>query len=299
MLHVLTHNILPVFALLALGFVLGRAGTVQQAEARAVNRVAFLVLQPPLVFLLLTQLDLGAIRLDALGLYVLAEIMAFTATFLLMRIVFRCAREEAFLLAMCVTFVNTLLYIWPISVLLYGEAGAMPITAIVAFDTAISFAFFIIGIELIAGKSGMKAALPRLVRNPVLITILVSLALNILGVTIPEPVTVSARFAGAAAAPMTLFALGVVLSSHSVVPTAPVVTISAIKLLAFPALVWGLFQTLSPANDWTDLFVLSAAGPSGAMAFALALLHGVRTDRIAPIIIWTSTISLISLAYLA
>ena len=55
----------------------------------------------------------------------------------------------------------------------------------------------------------------------------------------------------------------------------------------------------SPGNGWTDLFVLNAAGPSGAMAFALALLYGVRTDAIAPVIVWTSTLSLISLSFLA
>ena len=299
MLHVLTHNILPVFTMLALGFILGRTGTVKQEEARAVNRTAFLVLQPPLIFLLLTNLDLSAIHFDALGLYVLAEIVAFLATFTLVRVLFGCARDEAFLLAMCVVFVNTLLYIWPITVLLYGEAGAMPVTAIVAFDSSISFGFFIIGIELLAGKSGAAAALPRIARNPILVTILLSVAINLAGVPIPEPVTTAARFAGAAAAPMTLFALGVVLSSHAMTPTQPVIFVSTLKLLAFPALVWCAFQALAPENAWSEMFVLSAAGPSGAMAFALALLHGVRTDRIAPIIIWTSLISLISLAYLA
>jgi len=35
------------------------------------------------------------------------------------------------------------------------------------------------------------------------------------------------------------------------------------------------------------------------MAFSLALLYGVRTDAIAQVIIWTSVLSLFSLAYLA
>ena len=33
--------------------------------------------------------------------------------------------------------------------------------------------------------------------------------------------------------------------------------------------------------------------------FSLAMLHGVRTDQIAPVIIWTSALSLITLAWLA
>jgi hypothetical protein len=44
---------------------------------------------------------------------------------------------------------------------------------------------------------------------------------------------------------------------------------------------------------------LNSAGPSGAMAFALAMIHKVNTDKIAPVIVWTSMLSLISLAYLA
>jgi malonate transporter len=44
MLHVLTHNILPIFSMLALGFLLGRAGKVSRQEATTINRVAFLVL---------------------------------------------------------------------------------------------------------------------------------------------------------------------------------------------------------------------------------------------------------------
>ncbi|MGR3513738.1 MAG: AEC family transporter [Paracoccaceae bacterium] len=299
MLHVLTHNILPVFAMLALGYAMGRTGTARQEEARALNRIAFLVLQPPLIFMLLTGLDLEAVRFDAIGIYAAVEAIAFTVAFALACFAFRCETGEAFLLGMCVVFVNSLLYIWPISTLIYGEVGARPISAIVALDASVSFAFFIIGIEIIKGKAGASAALSKLALNPVLITILAALLLNVAQVPIAEPIETAARFAGAAAAPLTLFALGVVLSAAPLTPTAPVVAISALKLAVFPLLVWLGFLVASPDNPWQAPFLLSAGGPSGAMAFSLALLHGVRTDRIAPVIIWTSVLSLGTLAWLA
>jgi predicted permease len=298
MLHVLTHNILPVFAMLALGYIMGKLGTAKQEEARALNRIAFLVLQPPLIFMLLTGLDLSAVRFDAIGIYAAVEVIAFIVAFGLAKFAFKCETAEAFLLGMCVVFLNSLLYIWPISTLIYGEEGARPISAIVALDASASFAFFIIGIQVIAG-GGIRSALPAIVRNPVLITIVLSLALNMTSVPIPEPIQTAARFAGAGAAPLTLFALGVVLSAAPLRPTAPVIGISALKLLAFPALVWVGFTVVSPENPWQAQFLLNAGGPAGAMAFALALLHGVRTDRIAPVIILTSVLSLITLAWLA
>ncbi|WP_102108888.1 AEC family transporter [Oceaniglobus roseus] len=299
MLHVLTHNILPVFALLALGFALGRAGTMARAEAVALNRFAFLVLQPPLLFLLMTGLDLPSFDVPALGLYVACQVSAFLLALAAARLVFRRDPVESFLLAMAVIFVNTLLYIWPIAVLIYGEARALPVTAIVAWDSAVSFPFFIVAAEILTGKGTARATLKRIARNPVILSILAGLALNLSGLPVPEPVITAARFAGAAAAPVTLFALGVILSGHALAPSPTVAGIAAMKLLLFPALVFAALTLVLPGSPWRPVLTLGAAGPSGAMAFSLALLYGVRTDAIAPVIIWTSLLSLLSLAYLA
>lgn len=92
-----------------------------------------------------------------------------------------------------------------------------------------------------------------------------------------------------ARAPLTLFALGVILSGHALEPSPTPPGLSGPKLLLFPALVWAALHIVPPPDDWTALFVLNAAGPSGALAFALATLHGNRADTIAPVIIWTSS----------
>ena len=282
MLYILTHDILPVFVLLALGFVMGRAKTASFDEARAVNRIAFLVLQPPLIFTLLTGMDLDAVRYDAILIYAVCEMIGFAATVAVARLVFRCSLPEAWLLGMAV-----------------GETGALPISAIVALDTAISFSFFIVTMEIIAGDKAKSGALSKIVRNPILITIVLSLALNFSEIPIPEPILTAARFAAAGAAPMTLFAMGVVLSSHAITPSPTIAGIAAMKLAGFPLLIWLGFTLVSPENPWSGLFLLNSAGPSGAMAFSLALLHGVSTRNVAPVIVWTSILSVFSLAWLA
>lgn len=300
MLQVLTHDILPVFAMLALGYALGLAGKISRDEAAAVNRVAFLVLQPALIFPLINGLDWSEFRFDAIGLYAACQVALFSVTFVLARRVLGCQTLEAWLLAMATIFVNTLLYIWPISFLIYGEAAALPVTGIVAWDSAISFAFFIVTTDLLANRQAAPLkSLRRIAGNPVLVAIVLGALGNVLGIATPEPVLTAMRFAGGGAAPLTLFALGVILSGQSLRPDATVIAVSAIKLLAFPALVWAALHVGDRPADWNALLVLCAAGPSGAMAFALALLHGVRTDHIAPVIIWTSTLSLLSLAWLA
>ncbi|MEM9031779.1 MAG: AEC family transporter, partial [Pseudomonadota bacterium] len=284
MLQILTHDILPVFAMLALGFAMARMGMVNPGEARAANRLAFLVFQPALIFPLVAGIDLTEFDLNALATYVLCEILAFAAAYGLARRIFRRAHLESWLLAMAVVFVNSLLYIWPVSFLIYGEAAALPITAIVAWDATASFAFFIISMEIMAGRGGGDGALARVARNPVLLAIALGILVNATNTQVPEPILTAADFAGAAAAPLTLFALGVILSGHGLWPSPTVAGVSAMKLLAFPLLVAGALSLTGTEGPWRDLFVLNAAGPSGAMAFALALLYGVRTDCIAPVI---------------
>lgn len=299
MIHVLTHNILPVFAMLALGFAMGRGKAVSTDDARALNRIAFLVFQPALIYPLISGLDFARFDVGALGVYVACQVLAFLAAYGIARVLFRREHLESWLLAMAVVFVNTLLYIWPIASLIYGETAAMPITAIVAWDSAFSFAFFIISMELMAGSRDGGSAMARVAKNPILIAIVAGIITAMLGLTVPEPILIAAKFAGAAAAPMTLFALGVILSTQTLVPQPVTIAIAGLKLLAFPLLVLGAMTLFLPGNAWTQLFTLAAAGPSGAMAFALALLYNVRTDCIAPVIIWTSILSLFTLALLA
>ena len=300
MLHVLTHNILPIFSMLALGYLLGLTQKVSREEATAINRVAFLVLQPALIFPLINGLSLAEFQFAAIALYAACQATLFCVTFAVARFILRRDTLESWLLAMATIFVNTLLYIWPISYLIYGEAAALPITSIVAWDTAFTFAFFIVTTDLMANRQATALkSLRRVVTNPVLIAIAFGAVTNIFNVPISVPVLTAMDFAGAAAPPLTLFALGVILSGHALTPTPTIVTVSTFKLLVFPALVWGALHLGERPPEWNTLMVLAAAGPSGAMAFALAMLHGVRTDQIAPVIVWTSVLSILSLAWLA
>lgn len=300
MLHVLTHNILPIFAMLALGFVLGRMGKMSKSEAAAINRVAFLVLQPALIFPLINKINWAEFRVDAIGLYAGCQIIMFLIAYNVARRLLRRDKLEAWLLAMATIFVNTLLYIWPISFLIYGETAALPISSLVAWDSAVSFAFFIVTTDLMANRQASAAqSFRRVLSNPILIAIALGLITNILNITLSEPILTAAHFAGVGAAPLTLFALGVILSGHAIKPTVTITTISALKLLVFPLLIWAALHIGQRPDSWNTLLVLTAAGPSGAMAFSLAMLHGVRTDQIAPVVIWTSFLSLLSLAWLA
>ena len=144
MLYVLTHNILPVFSILALGFILGRTQLVSKAEATTLNRIAFLILQPPLIFPLINGVDFEIFAFSGIAFYGMGQAVIFSATFMTCRFILKHEIVESWLLAMATIFVNSVLYIWPITNLIYGEGANIPIAAIVAWDASITFAFFIV-----------------------------------------------------------------------------------------------------------------------------------------------------------
>ena len=299
MLNVLVNDILPVFAILAIGFMLGRGRIVSLGEAKTLNRVGFIIFPPPLLILLIVGIDLDGAGFRALGIYFLIEVIGIVAIYWIMRQLFDAKPAEAALLGMCVVFVNSLLFLWPISALIYGDAGAYPIAAIVALDAIVIFGGYIIVLELWTGKSGALKSVRGLATNPVLVSIFLGLALNLSGLGLSEPLETGFRFVGGATAPLFLFALGVVLADQQI-RLDPVIGVATLaKLILFPMGVWAGFWLLSPDAAWRELFVFNAAGPAGMMAFSLALIYGVRTDRIAPVIILTTVLSLISLAFLA
>ena len=300
MFEILVNDILPVFSVLVLGFVLGKQKVVSRDEASTLNRIAFLVLQPPLIFLLLSQVDLASFYYLAILTYGAGQLVVFSLSFCLCYYVLKHDLLESWLLAMATIFVNSLLYIWPISALIYGETGNAPIVAILTWDAAIIFAFFVISTDLLVHKSASVAmSAKRLAKNPVLLTILFAILFNLLGLPLIAPVKTALEFLSAGTAAVTLFALGVILSATSLMPSKTVTLLSAVKLFGLPVLVAGLLGFGDWPQQWDQLLTLNAAGPSGAMAFAIAMLYGVNPARIAPVIIWTSVLSLFTLAWLA
>ncbi len=297
---VLTDPILPVFAILAVGFFMGRTGVMSIDDARVVNRFAMTILMPILGFDLIANAPIYEFSFTPLLIYAIGQLIVFFAGYILALRVFGFDKGQAVLLAFCSVFPNTVLYILPIAELLYGADQLLPITTIITWDTAITFSAAIIAMQLIdLGKVSLLTIVKTLGKNTLLISMVAGLVFSLARIQIPQPVQTFLDFNGAAAPPVALFALGVVLSHTRFKFDVPVVTFTLVKFIAFPMIVWLGFEMFVPNEIGRQQFLLGAAAPAGAMAFTLALLHGVKTDAIAQVIVITSVLTLGSLALLA
>ncbi len=201
-------------------------------------------------------------------------------------------------------FVNNALYVLPISLLLYGPDGVLPVTSVVTVDSIVTFAGAMIALQWIGmGKAQPRTVLLSLIRTPLIIGITCGVFVGLSQIPLPGPLKTFVQFNGAGAAPVALFALGVVLSKTKFEWDRVVISFTLIKLFAFPLLLWTAFAFTGKfdGDGWVrnSQFLMASAGPAGAMGFSLALLHNIRSDAIAQIVVWTSLLTLVSLAVLA
>lgn len=300
MLSSLSDPILPIFALLALGYCLYRLELFDVIAAQSINKFVFYVATPTLIFSIVSSAPVSKLDTNALGIYFMAQLCAYLGTFLLTHLILGLEKREALLLGMTAAFVNHVFFVLPIAERVYGTAAAQPIAGIVLVDVVVLFCGTVLAMDLIqTAKPSPLKIVGLLARNPFLLASILGIASWFFKPLIPSGVHTFVEFAGAAAAPASLFALGIILASCSLRPVGVATwSIVAVKIAVHPMLVFAFSGVVTTAPGWDHLVLLVAAGPCGAMPFVIALQYGVRTEIIAKAIFISTIVSLASLSIL-
>ena len=302
MLPVLFNGVLPVFVVAALGYVMGIRGVFDSVAASAINKLVFLLAVPALGFRLLINAPFEEFDWFLLIGLLLSELITYGLGFIVSRLIFKIELKESILLGLAAAFGNTLLFVLPITLALFGESSTLPIVAIIAFDSILIFGGTIVIIEALSAESFSYSGLCKdILSNPPLVSMLLGILFVIFSVDIPHGLNVFLNFVGNIAAPSSLFSLGIILSQTKLSEQiTPALSISILKLLFYPILAWLILLeifgfTLMQAK--TSMMV--AAAPCGTMAFVLALNYHVRSSIIASAILLTTIGSLVSVTIIA
>jgi malonate transporter len=302
MLDQLLNGVLPVFAIGAVGFFLGKRGTFDFNIAMALNKFVMVIAMPALGFQLLANAPLADFDFKMLGGYFFTELVMYSSGFAFARLVFKADIMESALLGLAIALTNHVLFVLPIATTLFGEDAVVPIVAIISMDGILLFSASLILMDVLANKgAGFGQTLGKILRNPPLIAMVFGLVVGIFGMPVPKGFDVFANFLAGTASPVLLFALGIILSqkvdgSRKMLPVAMV----GMKLVVHPILALAIFTTvLHLAPETRNPAMMVAAAPCGVMAFMLALNYRVRVDAIARAIFYTSIGSLLTISLVA
>ncbi|EPJ53666.1 MAG: hypothetical protein OFPI_09840 [Osedax symbiont Rs2] len=299
MLSTLFDPILPIFAILLLGFISYRSRSFDVASAQVINKFVFFVANPALIFTVVSNAPVDQLDYSAIGVYLSAQLIAYGGTFLLLRYALNIERKEALLLGLTTVFVNHIFFVLPIAERVYGTLESRPIAGIVIIDILLLFCGTVLALDLMnSSKKSVFNVVRLLSKNPFLIASMLGVLSWFAG-DVPGGILTYAKFVGAAAAPAALFSLGIILASSPLKPIGKATwLVIFVNILVVPLLVYGFLQNLTVTPGWEKLILLLAAGPCGAMPFVIALQYGIRTTAIAKAILVSTLLSLISMTIL-
>jgi hypothetical protein len=267
--------VLPVFGLVACGYLAGRAGLVTQASSAALNQFVYAFALPAMLFIAVYRGSLDEILSGAfLAGVILATLGTALAGFALSRLVAGAPPAESTMRALNASFANTGYLGIPLVTVAYGERAALPAALATVATNIVSFALAIVLLELFVQprRGGVRRALSGVARSPLIWPIALAFVFVYLNLRLPVPVERFAALLAAAAGPCALFAIGLFVSQLSIrAGAAATWQTSLLKLVLHPLLMALLAYLVLPIDPfWAKIAVVCANLPLGATAFVLA-----------------------------
>jgi malonate transporter len=295
----------PVFALIGLGAAAVRLRLLDAGAVKGMSDFVFYLAMPSLLFR--SMVTAPPLRLaDVAGSFIAGALLLFIVAAAISRIGFRARISTAGVFALNAVFGNTVMLGVPIVDSAFGSEGVAYLLAVVVFHSALLLPLATILIEADSGVAGhrgplavLRASLPGLVRNPVVMVIVAALSWRLTGLGLAAPLDRLLALLGAAGPPLALFCLGATLPKPEGLRGLRDVALAAfLKLLVMPALVAGFAWLAGVRGVAFAVVVLAAAMPTGANAFLLARRFGTMMEASASTVVVSTALSLLTLTVL-
>jgi malonate transporter and related proteins len=300
------ESVVPLFAVIFLGFFAGRAGFLGEAGIRGLGAFVFNFAIPPHVFRLMAETELGEItEWGFLGGYFLAQALVFAIGAGIGRKAFGMATAEMTIQAFGSAFSNGVMLALPLLLWLYGDAGGVPALLIITLDVIV-FSSVTVLLELARhgrGRGGLRLvgqAARSVLMNPIIMATVLGILYSLSGLPLPAVAEQTLSFIGGAAAPSALFALGASLSLRRIGGSlAPAAAMIAAKLFLHPAIAFIAFAHLLELDrSWVNAGVIFAACPVGLNVYVFAQHYEVAIETASSAILISTALAMLTITAL-
>lgn len=300
--------VLPVFALILVGFLAGRTGVLGQDSMQGLNKFVYWFALPALFFVGMSRVPVAAVLDPAfVTAFVGGAAIAAATVVAAARFMFRGAAAETAMGAFVGGFSNSGYMGIPFFAAAFGAAGHLPVIVASVLNGTVVFGTAAIAVELARNRgAGAARASAEAVRatlaNPLIAAMALGMAWSALGLGMPRAAGVFFDLLGACAGPCALFAIGLFLSGRDAgalvdpARAAETLWITAVKLVVQPVATWAIGAQLGLSPFALAAVTICAAFPAGATAFVLAERHGVYVERCSAIILLSTALSLPTLS---
>jgi malonate transporter and related proteins len=294
--------ILPVFAVIVTGWIVGYAGYLSRALSEALIHFAYNIAMPALLIVTIAQEpSRSLIAWRFLAAFGGGSLICFVLVFGVMSVVGSRSLASRTMYGMAASMTNTGFVALPVLQAIYGPRAVLPAAIATVFVAVVMFPIAVVMLELDQRDEHGAAASPAMmakhvVLNPLVVSTLIGMILSVIGVHMSGPVAAYLNIMADALTPCALFAIGLGLSMDGLranIGQASLLT--AVKLIIMPLIVYGLSLWL-----WLDPLcaiaaVICAAVPTAKTVYILAGEHHCEEMMVASTVSLTTLVSVVSL----
>jgi malonate transporter and related proteins len=294
--------ILPVFAVILSGWIVGYTGYLSRSLSDALIHFAYNIAMPALLIVTIAQEPSHSlIRWRFLVAFGGGSLLCFLLVFGIMSI--RASRSLASrtMHGMVASMTNTGFVALPVLQAIYGPRAVLPAAIATVFVAVVMFPIAVILLELDQRDAQGSRTAPMItakhvVLNPMVLSTLIGMLLSVLGLRMPGPVTAYLGILADALTPCALFAIGLGLSIDALrANIGRASLLSAVKLVIMPLIVYGLSVWLGLDPLYTIAAVICAAVPTAKTAYILAGEYRCEEKMVASTVSLTTLASILSL----
>jgi malonate transporter and related proteins len=283
----LVDVILPVFLVVAFGYVVVWRGWMSDATVDALMKFTQNFAIPCLLFLAIARLELGT-EFDwrLLSAFYAGAVTGFLMGLLGARFLFGRDWEDAIAVGFVCLFSNSVLLGLPITERAYGTEALAANYAIIALHSPVCYAIGITAMETVRARgAGVGATLLRvgkgIASNGLVIGIVLGAAVNLAGLGLPGALWQALEMIARAGLPAALFGLGGVIYQYRPEGDLRLIAYAcAVSLVLHPAITWSLGGSLGLSEAQSRSAVVTAAMAPGVNAYVFANMYG-RARRVA------------------
>ncbi len=294
LLSILAQDILPIFVVAAVGFVLART---LRVDVRSLSRVTFNALAPCLVFNLLVTSRLSSDEFGRIVLFTLAFVTTIGLVARVVAIPFRLDRPLLAAFLIVVMFSNAGNY--GLSVILFAFGREVLARAAVYFVTS-ALLMYTLGILVAStGRRSLALAARGLLKVPAVWGVVAAGLVIGSGMTLPPGVLRPVEVLSGAAIPTMLLVLGMQIERGSW-PERPglVAAASVLALGVAPVLGWLIAGALGIEGIARQAVIVESAMPSAVITTILALEFDVAPSFVTSVVVVTTLLSPFTVAAL-
>jgi malonate transporter and related proteins len=304
MIDVLLNSLVPIFAVMALGYLAGSIRDIDNHHVGALNALVMDFALPASLFVATASTSRAVLlaQLPLMVVFIVSMLLLYALSYWTQRRLFGLGSSEASVQTITIALPNLGGAGLPLIAAVFGATGTIDVALAIAAGSIVLSPPTLAILEANKAPAGeprnlgaLLQAIGRSLLKPIVLGPLAGVVFSLLGIPLSEAVIRSFQLIGQAAGGVALFLTGLILSAQSIESSPNVWSGTFLKNVVHPLLVVGLILALRMDRDTARAALLLCALPSGFFGVLFGLRYGLESHVAGSTLIVSSLASIATL----